>query len=87
MTVYLEPSIEYNDFFIQSDSSLVTVCTEFPADVCFLLSLFQGELKHGAFGLYRKFILNKLLGSSKKIRKRNQHKAHFSYIFLLTFHY
>ena len=86
MTVYLEPSIEYNDFFIQSDSSLVTVCTEFPADVCFLLSLFQGELKHGALGLYRKFILNKLLGSSKKIRKRNQHKAHFSYIFLLTFH-
>ena len=71
MTVYLEPSIEYNDFFIQSDSSLVTVCT---------------ELKHGAFGLYRKFILNKLLGSSKKIRKRNQHKAHSSYIFLLTFH-
>ena len=41
MIIYLEPSIEYNYFFIQSDSSLVTVCIKFPAHyVYFLLIIF-----------------------------------------------
>ena len=41
MILYLELSIEYNYFFIQNDSSLVTVCIEFPAHyVFFLLNVF-----------------------------------------------
>ena len=37
--------------------------------------LLQIELKHGGLGLHSKFILGKLLASSKKIRKKNQRKA------------